>query len=71
MEREERLCDEVKTVREFTYLGDRVSAVGGCEAAMTARTRYRWVNFRECCELLYGRGFSLMLNGAVYLSYVR
>ena len=23
---------------EFTYLGDRVSAVGGCEAAVTART---------------------------------
>ena len=27
------------TVREFTYLGDRVSVGGGCEAAATARTR--------------------------------
>ena len=36
MEQEEKLCDEVETVREFTYLGDRVSASGGCE---TARTR--------------------------------
>ena len=26
----------VETVREFTYLGDRVSAGGGCEAAVTA-----------------------------------
>ena len=26
------LCDEVETVKEFTYLGDRVSAGGGCEA---------------------------------------
>ena len=33
MEQKEQLCDEVKTVREFTYLGDRVSADGGCEAA--------------------------------------
>ena len=30
-------CDDVKTVREFTYLGDRVS-VGGGETAVTART---------------------------------
>ena len=29
MEQEVRLCDEVKTVSEFTYLGDRVSAVRG------------------------------------------
>ena len=24
MEQEEKLCDDVETVREFTYLGDRV-----------------------------------------------
>ena len=29
------LCDEVEAVREFTYLGDGVSAGGGCEAATT------------------------------------
>ena len=27
MEQEEKLSDEVETVREFTYLGDRVSDV--------------------------------------------
>ena len=31
----EKLCDEVETVGEFTYLGDRMS--GGCKAAVTAR----------------------------------
>ena len=36
MEQEEKLCDEVETVSELTYLGDRVSAGGGCEAAVTA-----------------------------------
>ena len=41
-------CDEVGTVKELTYLGDRVSAGGGCEAAVTARTRCRWVKSREC-----------------------
>ena len=29
VEQEVKLCDEVGTVKEFTYLGDRVSAGGG------------------------------------------
>ena len=37
---EETFCDEVESVREITYLGDRVCAGGGCKAAVTARTRY-------------------------------
>ena len=57
MEQEENLCDKVKTVVEFIYLGDRVSAGGGCEADVTARTRCWWIMFRECGELLYGTGF--------------
>ena len=56
MEQEEKLCDVVETVREFTYLGDRVSASGGCEAVVTARKRCGCVKFKECDELLYGRG---------------
>ena len=36
VEQEERLCDEEETVSEFTYLGDRVSVSGGCEAVVTA-----------------------------------
>ena len=65
------LCDEVETVMEFTYLSDRVSAGGGCEAAVTARTRCGWVKFRECGELLHGRRFPLRQKGAVYRSYIR
>ena len=38
VEQDEKLCNEVETVREFTYLGDRVSAGGGCEVVVTART---------------------------------
>ena len=47
VEHEEKLCYEVEKVREFTYLGYRVSAGGGCEAAVTARTRCGLVKFRE------------------------
>ena len=71
MEQEVRLCDEVGTVREYTYLGDRLSAGGGCEAAVIVRTRCGWVKFREFCYLLYVRRFPLKLKGAVYKSYVR
>ena len=48
VEQEEKLCDEVKTVMKFTYLGERVSIGGGCEAAVTAITRCGWVMLREC-----------------------
>ena len=71
MKQDERLCDEVEAVSEYAYFGDRVSAGGGCEAAVTSRSRCWWVKFRECCELLYGRRFPLRLNGTVYESYVR
>ena len=64
------LCDKVETVMKFTYLGDGESAGGGCEAAVTARTRCRWANLRERGDLLHGR-FPLKLKGAVYKSYVR
>ena len=50
---------------KFTYLGDRVSVGGGCEAALTARKRCGWVKLTECGELLFGR-FFLWRKGAVY-----
>ena len=39
VEQEEKSCDEVETVKEFTYLRERASAGGGCEVAVTARIR--------------------------------
>ena len=66
MDQEQTLCDDVETVREFTCLGDKVSASGGCEAAVTARTRCGWAMFVGCDELLNGRRFPLRLNRAVY-----
>ena len=47
----EKLWDEVETVNGFCYLGDRLNASGGFEAAVTARVRIGWVRFRECGEL--------------------
>ena len=61
VEQEVKLCDKVETVREFTYPVDRVSAVGGCEAVETARTRCGWHKLRECHCMV---PFLLMLKEA-------
>ena len=71
MDSVEELCEEVEMVSGFCYLGDRVNAGGGCEAALTARARIGWVKFRECGELLNSKRFSLKLKGMVYWSCVR
>ena len=71
MEQEEKSCDEVETFGEFRYIGNRVSAGGGCEVSMTARTGCEWVKFRECGKVLYDRRFPLERKGAVYGSYAR
>ena len=62
----EKLCDEEETVNGFCYLGDRINASGGCEAAVTARVRIGWVRFRECGELLLGNRFPLEMKGKAY-----
>ena len=58
-------------MRGFCYLGDKVNASGGCEAAVTARARIGWVKFRVCGELLNSKRFSLKVKGMVYWSCVR
>jgi len=63
----ELLCDGVETVTEFSYLGDGLNATGGCEVAVTARTRIGRIKFRECGS----KRFSLKLKGKVYKSCVR
>ena len=49
---DEKLYDGVETVSKFTYLSDRLNANGGCETAVTARSRIGWMKFRECSEIL-------------------
>ena len=67
----ELLSGEVETVKRFCYLGNRINASGGCEAAVTSRVRMGWLKFRECGELLKGKRFSLKIKEKVYKSCVR
>ena len=61
----------METESQLTYLGDRVSAGGRCEAAVIARTRLVCVKLRECSELLLGMTFPPYLTGAVHKTSVR
>ena len=52
VEQEETICGDVETVRESTYLGDRMTADGGSWAVVTARTRCGWLSLGSavsCC----------------------
>ena len=55
----EKLCDKVETGNGFGYLGDRLKASGGCEAAVTVRVGIGWVRFRDCGQLLLENRFPL------------
>ena len=38
-DQEDKLHDDVETVTDFPYLGERINSESGCEAAATSRTR--------------------------------
>ena len=67
----EKLCNEVETVNRFCYLGDRLNASGGCQAAVTARVRIGGVRFVESEKLLLGNRFSLKMKRKVYHCCIR
>ena len=69
-EKEILFFDQVDFVKSFSYLGDRLNASGGSEAAVTARTKIGWIKFRECVELPYGIKFLLKIKGRIYQSCV-
>ena len=45
-------------MKSFCYFGDGMSANGGSEAAVTARSSFGEVKFKECGYLLRGRKLS-------------
>ena len=50
------VCGEIETVRQFTYLGDRVSVGGGCEAVVPTLERI------ECQVMLCDLNFFRVLG---------
>ena len=63
--------DKLEVVASFCYLGDMLSAGGGCEITVTTRVKTAWKKFRELLLVLTSRHFSYKTRGHVYSSCVR
>ena len=59
--------EKLEAVSEFCYLGDMLSAGGGCELAAVTRCRCAWGKFRQLRPLLTNRN----VPGRVYSTCVR
>ena len=64
-------ADKLEVVAEFCYLGDMLSAGGGCELAAIKRCKSAWGKFRELLPLLTNRHLPLNTRGRVYSTCVR
>ena len=60
----------LEAVDRFCYLGDMLSAGGGCMAAATARCRCAWGKFRENLPLLTSKPVPFDLRGCLFSSNV-
>ena len=67
----EELWDNVEAVGSFCYLGNRLSASGGYEVPVTARTKCGWEKFRDCSELLLKKILSEDERKDLYLCKIR
>ena len=50
--------DKLEVVASFCYLGDMLSADGGCELSTTARVKTAWKRFKELKPVLSSRHLS-------------
>ena len=62
---------KLEVVPEFCYLGDMLSAGGGCELAAITRCKCAWGKFRQLLPLLTNCHLPLLTRGKVYSSCVR
>ena len=58
-------------VASFCYLGDMLSAAGGCELSTTTRVKTAWKKFKDLLPVLSSRHLSFKTRGCVYSSCVR
>ena len=61
----------LEVVDRFCYLGDMLSAGGGCIVAATARSKYAWGKFRENLPLLTSKPVPFDLRDCLFSSNVR
>ena len=62
--------DKLEVVASFCYLGDMLSAAGGCELSTTTCVKTIWKKFTELLPVLSSRQLSFKTRGCVYSSCV-
>ena len=62
--------DKLEVVASFCYLGDMLSAGGGCELSTTTRMKTAWKKFKNLLPVLSSRRLSFKTLGPVYSSCV-
>ena len=62
---------KLEVVASFCYLGDTLSAGGGCELATTTRVNTGWKKFKELLPILTTRHLSYKIRGHIYNTCVR
>ena len=62
---------KLEAVPEFCYLGDMISAGGGCKLASIKRCKCAWIKFCQLLPLLANRHLSLLTRSCVYSSCVK
>ena len=62
---------KLEVVASFCYLGDMLSAGGGCEIAVTTRVKTAWKKLRELLPVFTSRHLSYKTCGHVYSSCVQ
>ena len=58
--------DKLEVVASFCYLGDMLSAAGGCELSITTCVKTAWKKFKEMKPVLSSRHLSFKTRGRVY-----
>ena len=62
--------DKLEVVASFCYLGDMLSAAGGCELLTTTHVKTAWKKFKDLLPVLFSRHPSFKTRGRVYSSCV-
>ena len=63
--------DKLEVVAPFCYLGDMLSAAGGCELSTITSVKTAWKKFKNLLPVLSSRHLSFKTRGRVYSSCVR
>ena len=63
--------DKLAVLASFCYLGDMLSAAGGCELSTTTHVKTAWKKFKELIPVLSSHHLSFKTSGCVYSSCVQ